>query len=152
MINLLQANKDLNVKIGEYQKTVTDKNKVIKELQVEVDKLNITAPKLLPDGRIKHGSGVFMASEFSDGIHRAKKLFNSGDYDEAYRIAEKLKEKNPDFGLAFFLLGTIDVQRGNVDKGKKILSTHYGLNCQMKTRFGHFIILASLRVEIRKID
>jgi tetratricopeptide (TPR) repeat protein len=118
---LITSNRELNVKVGEYQKAVTEKDKMIKELQAEVDTLNVTAPTLLPDGRIAASPYVFMASEFSDGIHRAKDLFDKGEYDEAYRIAEGLKQKNPNFALAYFLLGTIDIQRGDIEKGTQLL-------------------------------
>ncbi|MFH1288415.1 MAG: tetratricopeptide repeat protein [bacterium] len=149
---LIESNNNLNVRIGEYQKTVSDKDKIIEKLQVEVDKLNVTAPKLLPDGRIAASPHVFMASEFSDGANRARDLFNKGDYNGAYRIAEELKKKNPDFGLAFFLLGTIDIQRGNTDKGKEYIEHSLKLELSDGDRAWAFHNLGIIALRNQNID
>ncbi len=93
----------------------------IKKLESEVNQLTITAPKLLPDGRIAASPFVTMASEFSDGINEARKLFNDGEHDKAYQIAKSLSEKNPKFGLSYFLMGTIEIQRGNYQVGDALL-------------------------------
>lgn len=118
---LVDRNDDLLTKIDEYQKTVTKKDKKIEELNTEVDKLSLTSPKLLPDGRIAASKGVSFSSEYSETASTARNLFNEGKFDEAYTIAESLMKKIPDFGLAYFLVGTIEVQRGNIVEGEKLL-------------------------------
>jgi len=107
--------------ISDFKKDQKQKGLRIKELKSEVNYLTITAPKLLPDGRIAASPFVTMASEFSDGINEARKLFNDGEDDKAYRIAKSLSEKNPKFGLSYFLMGTIELQRGNYQAGDELL-------------------------------
>ena len=119
--SLLIGNERLSKKIEEYQNTVEKKDIRISELESDVQKLNYTAPKLLPDGRIELSPGIISASEYSDGIYKARDEFNNGNMDKAYKIAEALYNKNKEFGLAQFLMGTIEVNRGNYPKGELLI-------------------------------
>jgi len=118
---LVKGKNELIEKVDKYQHDLSDKEKTIKQLEAEVAKLNITSPKLLPNGRIAGSPYVTMSSEFSVGINSARDLFNQGKFDEAYRIAEDLRKKSPKFGLAYFLIGTIEIQSGDFEKGEKSL-------------------------------
>jgi len=119
---LVKGNEELLIKIDEYQKTVSDKNEVIEELEEAVDKLHLTAPTLLPGGQLEIGSGITVSSDFSRGMGRARKAFNQNDFDEAQRIAEELKEKNSEFGPAYFILGTIALQGGDSSRAEELLN------------------------------
>lgn len=118
---LIKGKNELIEKVDKYQHDLFNKEKTINQLEAEVAKLNITAPKLLPDGRIAATPHIFMSSEFSEGINSARNLFNQGKYKEAYRIADGLRKKNPNFGLAYFIIGTIEIQNGDIEKGEKSL-------------------------------
>jgi len=91
------------------------KSKKFQELNKQVDNLSAIAPKLDLHGRILQGTGVSFSSEFNEGIERARTLFNQEKLDEAYDIAKSLAIKKPDFGLAYFLMGTIEAKKGNDD-------------------------------------
>lgn len=144
---LAKGNHELLEKVDKYQETLAEKEKEIQGLEAEVDKLNLTAPKLLPDGRIAASPGVFYASEYSDGANQARNLFNHGKFDDAYAIADKLKRKNPQFGLAHFLLGTIEIQRGNIIKGEESLEHAISLELTDEDRAWayHNLGIAALR-------
>jgi len=144
---LVKGNKELLEKVDKYQETLAGKEKEIDGLEAEVNKLNLTAPKLLPDGRIAASPGVFYASEYSDEANQVRNLFNQGKFDEAYAIADKLKKKNPKFGLAHFLLGTIEIQRGNIIKGVESLEHAISLELTDEDRAWayHNLGIAALR-------
>ncbi|WP_169703076.1 tetratricopeptide repeat protein [Candidatus Kuenenia stuttgartensis] len=144
---LVKSNDDLLVKIDQYQKTVTEKDQKIEELKAEVGKLSLTSPKLLPDGRIAASKGVSYLSEYSEAAGNVRNLFNDGKYDEAYAIAEGLMKKIPDFGLAYFLMGTIDIQRGNMPEGESFLlkSIQLELTNRDKAWAFHNLGIAALR-------
>lgn len=91
------------------------KSKKFQELNKQVDNLSAIAPKLDLHGRIVQGTGVSFSSEFNEGIERARTLYNQEKFDEAYEIAKSLARKKPDFGLAYFIMGTIEVNKGNDD-------------------------------------
>ena len=48
-------------------------------------------------------------------------MINEGKLDEAYQIAEVLSKKKDDFGLAYYAMGVIELEKGNYSKGKKQL-------------------------------
>ena len=97
------------------------KTQLIKKIEKDVVTLSLTAPKLGIDGRIIPSLGISYPSEFSDGIIRAGALINEGKLDEAYQIAEVLSKKKDDFGLAYYAMGVIELEKGNYSKGKKQL-------------------------------
>lgn len=83
-------------------------------LQQQVQQSQAIAPKLDPNGRIMASPFVSFASEFSEGIARSRTLVQEGKLDEAYAIADDLAVKKPDFGLAFFMMGTIEAMKGQL--------------------------------------
>lgn len=118
---LIDGKNTLIAKLDKYQKDLNEKEQKVKELRSEVKKLSSVAPKLKPDGRIAASPYVSYASEFSDGISKARALFNDGKFQEAYQIAKSLSDKNPEFGLSYFIMGTIEIQQGNYAFGEKLL-------------------------------
>ncbi len=73
-------------------------------------------------------------------------VLHSGN-DSAYAIAEGLMKKIPDFGLAYFLMGTIDIQRGNMPEGESFLlkSIQLELTNRDKAWAFHNLGIAALR-------
>ncbi len=124
---LLVGNDRLSKQIEEYQHTVEQKDNRISELENNVNKLNTTAPQLLLDGRIAPSPGIMYASEYSDGISTARDEFNKGNLDNAYKIVKKLYNKNKKFGLAQFLMGTIEISRQNFTEGELLLKNSINL-------------------------
>ncbi len=145
--HLVKGNDELLEKIDKYQTTIAEKEQEIDQLEKQVEKLNLTAPKLLPDGRIEASPGIVYQSKFSDNANKARNLFNKGKLEEAYKLAQELKDNNPEFGLAFFLLGTIEIQKGDILKGKRNLehSITLELTNSDKAWAFHNIAIANLR-------
>ncbi|ODS31464.1 MAG: hypothetical protein SCARUB_03421 [Candidatus Scalindua rubra] len=80
-------------------------------------------------------------------IAQAKSLCVEGKHDEAYRIADDLRQKNPDFGLAYFMLGTIEMHKEHYDKGEELLdrAVQLGLPDDDKAWAFHNLGISSLR-------
>jgi tetratricopeptide (TPR) repeat protein len=91
-------------------------------LQQQINQAEAIAPQLDPGGRILASPFVSYASEFSEGIARARALCQEGKLDEAYSIAEGLATKRPDFGLAYFIMGTIEIQRQHLNVAEEQLN------------------------------
>ncbi|ODS31465.1 MAG: hypothetical protein SCARUB_03422 [Candidatus Scalindua rubra] len=122
---LMKGNNELLVRIEQYQKSLSEKNEIIQQLEAQVNELNVPAPHKLTDEQIEAVPQVIPETDFSDVIAQAKQaksLCNKGRYDEAYKIADDLRQKNPDFGLAYFLLGTIEMRKEHYDEGEKLLN------------------------------
>jgi len=92
-----------------------------KQLQDHLSKAEIAAPKIDRQGRIAASPFVSYDSEFSEGVAEARRLFSAGDLDGAFRVADGLRKKNDDFGLAYFLLGSVEAERGNFENAEALL-------------------------------
>ena len=55
-------------------------------------------------------------------ILEARKLYDKGEYDDAYNIVDDLRQKHPDFGLTYFILGMIEMRNEHYDKGEELLN------------------------------
>lgn len=119
---LLISKNKLLVRINKYQKSLSGKDKIIQQLEAQVGKLNITTPKQLSDEKKDASHQVIRETEYSDKIAQARSLCREGKYDEAYKIADNLRQKYPDFGLAYFVLGTIEMRRKRYKKGEDLLN------------------------------
>mgnify|MGYP006419428923 FL=1 len=119
---LVSSNNELFARINEYQKRLLEKDEIIHGLEVQVGESNPSVKKHSADKQIKAGTQTIPKKPLSDEILQAKRLYNEGKYDEAYGIAEEQRQKNPDFGLAYFILGTIEMQRKHYDKGEESLN------------------------------
>lgn len=91
------------------------KNNTIHKLDKKVENLSVSAPKLNLEGKIVLDSGLTGHSVASETIESIRTLFNQNKYDDAYNIAKSLVEKMPNFGMGFFLLGSIEAAKGNDD-------------------------------------
>ena len=103
----------------EEMSTVTDSLNAANE---KISKLSEAAPRIDERGRIVAGLGVSYMSEFSNGINKARTLFDEGKLADAFAEAERLSKKKPDFGLAFFVMGTVKAAEGMYDESKDFLS------------------------------
>ncbi|ODS31463.1 MAG: hypothetical protein SCARUB_03420 [Candidatus Scalindua rubra] len=119
---LVNGNNELLTKIDEYQESLSEKDEIIQQLEAQIAELSVSVPKQPTDEQIEAVPQVSPESEFSDVIAQAKSLCNKGRYDEAYKIADDLRQKNPDFGLAYFLLGTIEMRKEHYDEGEELLN------------------------------
>ncbi len=87
-----------------------------------ISELSEAAPRIDKTGRIVAAPGVFYASEFTDGVSRAKALFTQGQFADAFAEAERLSKTKPDFGLAYFIMGTVRTQEGQYVEGQTLLT------------------------------
>jgi len=106
-LKISKDNKSLSTKVDELKEIVTQKDEKINILEKQVKNIELSSPKIDNQGRIASSPYVTMASEFSKGISKSRELFNKGDYNGAYKIANELIIKKEDFGLAYFIRGTV---------------------------------------------
>ncbi len=103
---LISGNNELLARIEEYQKNLLEKDEVIRQLEVRKDGLDALSPE----------------QDFNKIITNASRLCDEGKYDEAHKIADDLRQKDPEFGLAYLVLGAIEVRKKNYDKGEELLN------------------------------
>lgn len=123
------------------------KNSQVERLEKGLGQVSLTSPKIDLDGRIAVSPYVWLASEFSDGIVNARAKFTEGKLDEAFEIARALTIKKADFGLAYFIMGTVEAERGNFQKSQDfiLLSLKYGLPNSDKAWAYHNLGIIALR-------
>ena len=129
-VKISNDNKGLLIKIDELKEIVTQKDEKIDELKKQVNNIELSAPKIDNQGRIATSPFVTMASEFSEGIAASKAMYNKGDLDGAYKKAEEIISKKNDFGLAYFMRGTVLAAKGNYNDALIDLkkAVNYGLD------------------------
>ena len=103
---LISGNNELHVRIDEYEKSLLEKDKIIQQLEARDDGLNIPSQE----------------QDSNDVIANASRLCDEGKYDEAYKIADDLRQKKPEFGLAYLVLGAIEIRKKHYDKGDELLN------------------------------
>ncbi len=118
---LTRGNKKLLIRIDEYQKSLSERDEIIQQLEAQVNEPDITLQGQHTGQQTKDRLQVLPKSDTVDAITQAKKLCNQGEYDKAYKIADDLRQKNPDLGLAYFILGTIEMRREHYEKGEEQL-------------------------------
>ncbi len=156
-----QVNKQ-SVAAEGYQKSLSEKDEIIYQLTAEVDKqkspeeyknnlskrdtttkqhkswfnklLNISKSKQLTVAKKESGHQDLTETDYSEEIAHARRLYNEGKYDEAYIIADDLRQKNPDFGLAYLILGTTEMHNKHYDKGERLLIEAVQLGLSDKDR------------------
>jgi tetratricopeptide (TPR) repeat protein len=106
-LKISNENKGLSIKVDELKQILTQKDEKISILEKQVKNIELSSPKIDNQGRIASSPYVTMASEFSDGISESRELFNRGDLKGSFKKAEELINKKNDFGLAYFIKGTI---------------------------------------------
>jgi tetratricopeptide (TPR) repeat protein len=122
IINQLASRIDnLNMFTKENQKSLSEKEEAIYQRTVRLDSQNVITLEQLTDEE-ETLSKVIPETDSSYVMVQVKSLYNEGKYDEAYRIAYDLKQKKPDFGLAYFVLGTIEIRKEHYDKGEELLN------------------------------
>jgi tetratricopeptide (TPR) repeat protein len=112
----------------EYQESLTEKDETINELTAQIDRQKESADEYQKsltekDETIQRlEAQVIPETGLSDVIAQAKSLCNEGKYDEACKIADDLRRENPDFGQAYFVLGTIEMCKERYSKGVELLN------------------------------
>jgi tetratricopeptide (TPR) repeat protein len=106
----------------EYQKSLSEKEETINQDTAKLDSQNVITLEQLTDEEKETLPQVLSEIDSSDVMVQVKSLYNEGKYDEAYRIADDLRQKKPDFGLAYFVLGTIEIRKEHYDKGEELLN------------------------------
>ena len=146
-VKIVEQNKGLSQKVEELKEVVIEKDKRIYVLERQVNNLEVAAPKIGLDGRIEASPSVSFSSDFSGGIARARKLFEEGKLNQAYAIAEDLSKKKNDFGLAYFLMGTVKIQQNDYIDGDNLLqkAIKYGLTNNDMAWAYHNLGVSSLR-------
>jgi tetratricopeptide (TPR) repeat protein len=119
---LVNSKNELLARIDEYQKIQSEKNEIIKQLEARAGEMNVSIPEQLADEQTGDGDQVIPEQNVNDIIAQARSLCNEGKYDEAYKISDDLRQKNPDLGLAYFILGTVEMRRENFDEGEGLLN------------------------------
>jgi tetratricopeptide (TPR) repeat protein len=164
---LVNGRNELLARIGKYQENLSEKDEIIQRLEAQVDEKRISdpeqltykqveaqvnestvpAPEQLADEQIETSAQVIPETDLSDVIAQAKSLCNEGKYDEAYKIADDLRRKNPDFGQAYFVLGTIEMRKESYSKGVELLNRaiHLKLPDEDTAWAFHNLGIASLR-------
>jgi tetratricopeptide (TPR) repeat protein len=144
---LVNGKNELLARTNEYQKSLSEKDEIIQRLEARVNDSVESALEHLADEQIETSTQVIPETDLSDVIAQAKSLCNEGKYDEAYKIADDLRRKNPDFGQAYFVLGTIEMRKERYSKGVELLNRAIYLklpNEDMAWAF-HNLGIASLR-------
>jgi tetratricopeptide (TPR) repeat protein len=139
---LISGNNELLTRIDEYQKIQSEKDEIIKQLEAQSGELSVSIQEQLTDEQVESradepdvparehpadeqieaGDRVIPEQDVNDVIAQARSLCNEGEYDEAYKIADDLRQKNPDIGLAYYILGTVEMRRKNFDEGEYLLN------------------------------
>jgi len=52
-------------------------------------------------------------------VVQAKEALANGNYDEAYRLGEELTQNHAEFGYGYFIVGMIDLSRGDYPQGDR---------------------------------
>ncbi len=144
---LVNSKNELLARINKYQKRLTEKDEIIQRLEAQVNESIVHAPKQPADEQIETGTQAISEADLSDVIVQAKGLCNEGRYDEAYKIADDLRRKNPDLGQAYFVLGTIEMRKERYSKGVELLNQaiHLKLPSEDTAWAFHNLGIASLR-------
>jgi tetratricopeptide (TPR) repeat protein len=117
----IKKEQELQVALEKSKQDYEQLSSSAKELQDRLEKAEIAAPKIDRQGRIAASPFVSYASEFSEGIAEARRLFSAGDMDGAFRVADGLRKRKDDFGLAYFLLGSVEAQRSHFGEAEAFL-------------------------------
>ncbi|MGR3174337.1 MAG: tetratricopeptide repeat protein [Candidatus Scalindua sp.] len=144
---LVNGKNKLLARINEYQEGLSVKDEIIQRLEAQVNESIVPAPGQLADEQIETSTQVIPETDLSDVIAQARSLCNEGKYDEAYKIADDLRRKNPDFGQAYFVLGTIEMRKERYSKGVELLNRaiHLELPNEDTAWAFHNLGIASLR-------
>lgn len=144
---LMSGNKKLLVRIDEYQKSLSERDEIIQRLEAQVNEQGVTAPEQDTGQQAEASPQGIPESDPGDAITQARNLCNEGEYDKAYKIADDLRRKDPDLGMAYFVLGTIEMLREQYDKGEELLklAVQRGLPGEDLAWAFHNLGIASLR-------
>jgi len=149
---LVNGKNELLTKISKYQENLSEKNEIIQRLKAQVNESVVPAPEQFADkqietNHIETSTQAISEMDISDVIAQAKNLCNEERYDEAYKIADDLRKKNPDFGQAYFVLGTIEMRKERYSKGVELLNRaiHLKLPSEDSAWAFHNLGIASLR-------
>jgi tetratricopeptide (TPR) repeat protein len=144
---LVNGKNKLFARINKYQESLSEKDEIIHRLEVQVNESIVPAPEQFADEQIEPSTQDISEMDLSDVIAQAKSLCNEGRYDEAYIIADDLRRKNPDFGQAYFILGTIEMRKERYRKGVELLNRaiHLKLPNEDTAWAFHNLGIASLR-------
>lgn len=113
--------RDLSLQLRHREEVLRDVSSKYDSLKRKLNIMSSVAPKLDPSGRIELSPGVSVSSEFDEGAKKARDLFDKGNFDEAFRLAQELANKNAEFGLAYFIMGTVDAQKNTYADAKTFL-------------------------------
>lgn len=119
---LVKSKNKLLARIIDYQENLSERDKAIQRLKAYVDKINVPDPEKSIDKETETSSQVIPEKDFSIIIAQAKSLCDDGKYGEAYKIVDELRRSNPDFGQAYFILGTIQMRNKHYDEGEELLN------------------------------
>jgi Tetratricopeptide repeat. len=139
----------LNLASEEYQKGLSEKNTIIHQTTARVDNqkiaeedkenlakkdtttkqhkswfdklFNLSASKQLADAQIETDPEDVTETEYGKVIAHARTLYSVGRYDDAYEIADDLRQNYPEDGLAYLILGTIEMHKEHCDNGDLLL-------------------------------
>ncbi len=144
---LVNGKNELLARVNKYQKNLIEKDEIIQRLETQVNESTVLALEQPADEQIETSTQVISETDLNDVIVQAKSLCNEGRYDEAYKIADDLRRKNPDFGQAYFVLGTIEMRKERYSKGVELLNRaiHLKLPSEDTAWAFHNLGIASLR-------
>ncbi len=92
------------------------------QVEAQVNKLDAPSSEPLADKQIETNAQAILKPNFSDIITRARRFYHEGKYVDAYNIVYDLRQKHPDFGLIYFILGMIEMHNEYYDKGEELLN------------------------------
>ncbi|GAX59234.1 hypothetical protein SCALIN_C01_0165 [Candidatus Scalindua japonica] len=165
----------LNVVTEVYQKKLSEKEAIIHQLTARVDKqkgadidkeglskrnttinqhkswfeklLHKSEPRHVSSSEKESGKQDLKETEYDKEIAHARNLYKTGRYDDAYKIADNLRQKFPENGQAYLVLGTIEIHREHCDNGELLLNKaiKLGLTDRDKAWAFHNLGIASVR-------
>ncbi len=123
IINQLSSRIDnLYMFTKENQMSLSENEEAIYQRTARLDSQNVITLEKHKDEEKETIPQVILETDSSDEMAQVKSLYNDGKYDDAYRIADDLSKKNPRLGLAYYILGAIEMLREYYDKGEELLN------------------------------
>ncbi len=125
-------------RVGEYQKALSERNETIRQLKAWNHSMDASSSVQPVNKRREAITQVIPEPEYNDIIVQARELCRKGRFDDAYKIVDELRQKNPGYGLAYFVIGSIEIRKKHYDKGEALLNKAVKLVLSDKERAGVF--------------
>ncbi len=139
-------------RIGEYKKILSERNKVIRQLKARSYGADVPSSVQPANKQREVVTQVISEQDYNDIIAHARDLCKKGKLDYAYKIVDELRQKSPGYGLAYYVIGTIEIRKKRYDKGEALLNKAVKLVLSDKEKAGVFHNLGIASVRRKNIE